>query len=88
MSSKTHSAAAVEAAHDSRPLPSNDLDEDEDDEDTQDISGRNINPAKLTALLRAKFGVGAYAVHMMHNSYCVKAPTKLSLSEIAQCKRR
>jgi hypothetical protein len=30
----------------------------------QDVSGRNINPAKLTAMLRAKFGVGAYEIHV------------------------
>jgi len=31
---------------------------------TQDISGRNINQTKLTTLLRMKFGVGAYDVHV------------------------
>lgn len=31
---------------------------------TQDICGRNINQTKLTALLRMKFGVGAYDIHV------------------------
>jgi len=31
---------------------------------TQDISGGNINPAKLIALLRLKFGLGAYQVYV------------------------
>ena len=78
---------------------------DDDDEKalaTQDISGRNINQTKLTTLLRMKFGVGAYDIHVscsqvsenfgnstgirtniclqiMHNTYCIKAPRKLSL---------
>jgi len=42
--------------------------EDDDDEAdglaTQDICGRNINQTKLTALLRMKFGVGAYDIHV------------------------
>jgi hypothetical protein len=38
---------------------------DEDDLDlTQDFSGRNINPAKLSALLRAIFGAGAYEIQV------------------------
>ena len=32
--------------------------------DFQDVEGMNINPAKLTAMLRSKFGVGAYEVHV------------------------
>jgi hypothetical protein len=31
---------------------------------TQDISGRYINQTKLTTLLRMKFGVGAYDIHV------------------------
>ena len=47
------------------PLANHDEDEDEDeDELTQDISGRNINPAKLSALLRAVFGAGAYKLQV------------------------
>jgi hypothetical protein len=46
---------------------------------TQDISGRNINAAKLMTMLRKKFGAGAYDVHVMHNSYCIMAPRKLSV---------
>jgi hypothetical protein len=38
--------------------------DEEDDDLTQDISGRNINPTKLSALLRAKFGAGAYELHV------------------------
>jgi hypothetical protein len=45
------------------PLTNHDEDED-DDELTQDISGRNINPAKLSALLRAVFGAGAYKLQV------------------------
>jgi hypothetical protein len=41
------------------PPAINDL-SDVDIDSHQDIAGRNINPAKLTALLRAKFGAGAY----------------------------
>jgi hypothetical protein len=38
---------------------------DEDDLDlTQDFSGRNINPTKLSALLRAIFGAGAYEIQV------------------------
>ena len=33
-------------------------------ESHQDISGRNISPAKLTALLRTKFGIGSYEIHV------------------------
>ena len=45
------------------------IEEDGDDDEpngltTQDISGRNINQTKLTALLRMKFGVGAYDIHV------------------------
>ena len=46
------------------------LDDDDDVPDglaTQDISGRNINQIKLTAMLRMKFGVGAYDVHVSCN---------------------
>jgi hypothetical protein len=35
-----------------------------DDASYQDISRRNINPAKLTAMLRTKFGVGSYEVNV------------------------
>jgi hypothetical protein len=42
---------------------------DEDDdlsdlEDAQSISGSNIDPAKLAALLRIKFGAGTYDIHV------------------------
>lgn len=71
----------------------------------QDVSGRNINPAKLTAMLRAKFGFGAYEIHVStfscvkaygwklrlfeqvnRNVYSIRAPRRLSLNEIMQCR--
>jgi hypothetical protein len=33
-------------------------------ESHQDISARNVSPAKLTAMLRTKFGVGAYEIRV------------------------
>lgn len=33
-------------------------------EPTQDISGRNIHPAKLSAMLKATFGEGMYEIHV------------------------
>lgn len=44
-----------------------DYDEDDDLsdlEDAQSISGSNIDPAKLAALLRIKFGAGTYDIHV------------------------
>ncbi|KAI4958380.1 hypothetical protein J4E86_003980 [Alternaria arbusti] len=44
-----------------------DYDEDDDLsdlEDAQSISGSNIDPAKLAALLRIKFGAGTYDIHL------------------------
>lgn len=32
--------------------------------DTQSISGNNIDPAKLARLLRVKFGAGSYGLHV------------------------
>ncbi|KAI8941653.1 hypothetical protein NX059_002866 [Plenodomus lindquistii] len=63
-------------------------DDDWDLNEAQSISGRNIDPEKLTMLLRIKFGAGAYDVHIMQGSYCVVAPRKLSTGEIARCRRR
>src|SRR5579871_2356136 len=40
------------------------VDDDENSVTTQDISGRNISQTKLTTLLRMKFGVGAYDIHV------------------------
>lgn len=40
--------------------------EPDDDYETQDISAGNINPAKLTTLLRGKFGIGAYGIQVSH----------------------
>ncbi|KAF1850769.1 uncharacterized protein K460DRAFT_361536 [Cucurbitaria berberidis CBS 394.84] len=57
-------------------------------DDAQSISGSNIDPAKLTMLLRVKFGAGSYDIYIMHNSYCIIAPRKLSAGEIARCRRR
>jgi len=36
-------------------------------ESSQDISGRNISPVKLIAMLRTKFGVGAYEIQVCSN---------------------
>jgi len=33
-------------------------------ESYQDISGRNISPVKLIAMLRTKFGIGAYEIQV------------------------
>lgn len=44
---------------------------------TQDIAGRNIDIAKLTTMLRLTFGE-RFDICMMHNSYHVEAPRKLS----------
>lgn len=44
-------------------------DESSDESSYQDISGRNINPTKLTALLKARFGIGSYEIHV-----CVFSP--------------
>jgi len=49
---------------------------DEDDdlsdfEDAQSISGSNIDPAKLAALLRIKFGVGTYDIHVSRTNLAV-----------------
>ncbi|KAL6704963.1 hypothetical protein ACN47E_007508 [Coniothyrium glycines] len=65
------------------------LDDDHSEwDDAQSISGSNIDPAKLTTLLRIKFGAGAYDIHIIQNSYCIIAPRKLSTGEIARCRRR
>ena len=75
-------------------------------ESHQDISARNISPAKLTAMLRTKFGIGAYEIQvystvnnlmrigtndcfyaqMIRNVYNIRAPRRLSLNEIAECR--
>ena len=48
------------------PRPSwEEYDDDSSDfEDVQSISGTNIDPTKLTMLLRVKFGAGAYDIHV------------------------
>jgi hypothetical protein len=30
----------------------------------QDISGRVVNPTKLTAFLKTRFGIGSYEIHV------------------------
>ncbi|PMD13099.1 hypothetical protein NA56DRAFT_756056 [Hyaloscypha hepaticicola] len=52
----------------------------------QDISGRNISPVKLIAMLRTKFGIGAYEIQMTRNVYSIRAPRRLSLNEIVACR--
>ncbi|KAI1313734.1 hypothetical protein F5Y03DRAFT_106698 [Xylaria venustula] len=59
----------------------------EGDNAMQDISARHISSTKLMAMLRTKFGIGAYNVHMMQNCFYIKAPRKLSESEIAECRQ-
>ena len=39
------------------------------DSSFQDVSCRNVDPTKLIALLRAKFGVGSYQIHV-----CIASP--------------
>ncbi|KAI1149226.1 hypothetical protein F4825DRAFT_431195 [Nemania diffusa] len=58
-----------------------------EDHTTQDISGRYISSSKLVHMLRNKFGPDAYDVHVAHNSFCIKAPRKLTTDEIAECRR-
>lgn len=51
-----------------------DYDEDDDLsdlEDAQSISGSNIDPAKLAALLRIKFGAGTYDIHVSRTNLAV-----------------
>ncbi|KAI0976448.1 hypothetical protein F4678DRAFT_225777 [Xylaria arbuscula] len=59
----------------------------EGDNTTQDISAQHVSSTKLMAMLRTKFGIGAYNVHMMQNCFYIKAPRKLSESEIAECRQ-
>ena len=40
---------------------------------TQNISGRYINRSKLTAMLRIKFGLGAYDIYVSRIIHNVKA---------------
>ncbi|KAI1349843.1 hypothetical protein F5Y01DRAFT_168465 [Xylaria sp. FL0043] len=54
------------------------VEETKRDSATQDISARHISSMKLMAMLRMKFGIGAYDVHMMQNCFYIKAPRKLS----------
>ncbi|KAJ0164822.1 hypothetical protein CTA2_13116 [Colletotrichum tanaceti] len=54
----------------------------------QDIAGQNMDPKKLIRMLETNFP-GAYEVEQMaHNTFSLKAPRKLSITEIAQCRRR
>ncbi|KAI1277692.1 hypothetical protein F5Y07DRAFT_83058 [Xylaria sp. FL0933] len=61
-----------------REDPESEVEETERDNTTQDISARHISSMKLMAMLRTKFGIGAYDVHMMQNCFYIKAPRKLS----------
>ncbi|KAI0432195.1 hypothetical protein F5Y09DRAFT_160853 [Xylaria sp. FL1042] len=70
-----------------REDPENEADVAERDNTTQDVSARHISSTKLMAMLRTKFGIGAYDVHMMQNCFYIKAPRKLSKSEIAACRQ-
>ncbi|KAH9909792.1 hypothetical protein F4778DRAFT_14900 [Xylariomycetidae sp. FL2044] len=80
-----NTSRAIGTSDNNKPSPEDDNDYDK--LETQGIPGRNISPAKLTALLRNKFGAEAYSVCMVHNSYTIKAPRKLSPREIEACRR-
>jgi len=51
--------------------PSTGDDEEDYLEDAQSISGSNIDPARLAALLRIKFGVGTYDIHVSRTNLAV-----------------
>ncbi|KAH6964585.1 hypothetical protein DER45DRAFT_556993 [Fusarium avenaceum] len=51
----------------------------------QEIAGRNMDPIKLLTMLRMKFS-GAYEVRMMHNTYSIKAPRRLSTVRMVETK--
>lgn len=46
---------------------------------SQSIPGRNIDSRKLAAILRMKFGIGAYDISIMQDSYYIVAPRRLSM---------
>jgi hypothetical protein len=60
------------------PLPSSETHHNgfPDLDDIQSISGRNIDPTKLTMLLRVKFGAGAYDIHVSTLKGCER-PAKI-----------
>jgi hypothetical protein len=55
---------------------------------SQVIPGQNIDSRKLAAILRMKFGIGLYDISIMQDSYHIVAPRRLSMDEIAQCRRQ
>ncbi|KAI8952461.1 hypothetical protein F4801DRAFT_540887 [Xylaria longipes] len=52
----------------------------------QDIRRGNIDPEKLVALLRRRFGAGRYEIYTIHNVFSVRAPERLSQNDIELCK--
>ncbi|GAP89951.1 hypothetical protein SAMD00023353_4400590 [Rosellinia necatrix] len=52
----------------------------------QDIRKSKVDPGKLVALLRTKFGAGGYEIYTVHNVYTIRAPEKLSEDDLALCK--
>ncbi|KAH8755514.1 hypothetical protein BGZ57DRAFT_910035 [Hyaloscypha finlandica] len=66
-----------------------DLDSDSDVKSlpTQEIPSKDINRARLRSMLTIKFGIDAYDMHIIHDSYCIRAPRKLSATEIGRCRR-
>ncbi|KAH7216176.1 hypothetical protein DER44DRAFT_741722 [Fusarium oxysporum] len=68
---------AVEATEISTPSPYELYLEQFDKSVRQEIAGRNMDPIKLLTMLRIKFS-GAYEVQMMHNTYSIKAPRRLT----------
>ncbi|KAH6674872.1 hypothetical protein B0J14DRAFT_653050 [Halenospora varia] len=51
-----------------------------------EIPGRSVHPSKLTAMLRSKFGIGAYDIMMARNVYTIRTPRRLSADDIARCR--
>ncbi|KAI0458010.1 hypothetical protein F5B21DRAFT_462567, partial [Xylaria acuta] len=51
----------------------------------QDIRRGDIDPEKLVALLRRRFGAGRYEIYTIHNVYSVRAPERLSQNDIELC---
>ncbi|KAI0439231.1 hypothetical protein F4803DRAFT_554295 [Xylaria telfairii] len=52
----------------------------------QDIKKAKIDPEKLVALLRRRFGAGRYEIYTIHNVYSIRAPERLSQNDIELCK--
>jgi len=51
----------------------------DDHDDFQELPNPRVNLTKLSAILRSKFGIGKYEIHLMHDVYSIRAPGRLSL---------